>query len=129
MGRKFLITGTVFMLTGILFGAFGAHSLKSLVEVEKLATFETGIRYQFYMGLSFLIFGLKTVPDLNLKMIYRMWLIGGCLFSGSIYLLALQALIGLELKFLGPITPIGGLVLIIGWGMLLVQLIGVKKNN
>ena len=124
MDRKFVITGIILVFTGIILGAFGAHGLKKvLVDFpEKIASFETGVRYQMYAGFTFLVIGLNSDKfAFSLKTPFLLWVIGTIFFSFSIYFLALQPVLGVSLKFLGPITPIGGLLLILGWVILLIK--------
>jgi len=107
-----------FILGGftVILGAFGAHLLEKLLSAAQLASFETGLRYQFY-HVFFLIL-LSLVPRIEEKDKNKITLlisIGILLFSGSIYLLNLQDVLGLNLGFLGPITPIGGSLLIFAW--------------
>lgn len=124
MNNKTVITGALLCVIGIILGAFGAHGLKPILSVERLQSFETGVRYQIYAGFSLLILGLNADRfHFSLKWIIRFLLIGIVLFSGSIYGLALQEVFSVSLKFLGPITPIGGLLQIIGWILLIVKLI------
>jgi uncharacterized membrane protein YgdD (TMEM256/DUF423 family) len=122
--KNLLVIGSVLILLGIVLGAFGAHGLKNILQdyPEKLTSFETGVRYQMYMGFSFLILSFLS-DKLNVKLISKFWLIGTIFFSLSIYLLTITPILKLSLKFLGPITPIGGLLLIIGWFLLILQLI------
>ena len=127
MERKFIITGMVLILISVILGAFGAHSLKVLLEndadvLKKISSFETGVRYQMYSGLSFLIIGLnKEKFQFSVKPVFYFWLLGTIFFSVSIYFLTLQTILGVSLKFLGPSTPLGGLLLIIGWALLLLK--------
>ncbi len=124
MDRKFVITGIILLFTGIILGAFGAHGLKKvLIDFpEKIASFETGVRYQMYSGFTFLVIGLNSDKfTFSLKTPFLLWVIGTIFFSFSIYFLALQPVLGVSLKFLGPITPIGGLLLILGWVILLIK--------
>lgn len=114
-------------MLSIVLGAFGAHALKERLEPEQLASFETGVRYAMYHGLAFLVLGLSADRLPKLMWVFRLLFGGVILFSGSIFLLSLQSVLGVEMKFLGPITPIGGLLMIIGWGILLIQLISNKK--
>ena len=104
-------------------GAFGAHGLRRLVEPEQLVTFETAVRYQFYHTLALgVVAALYASPYVNvrrLRQVVGCWLAGLLLFSGSLYLLSLREVHGLPVAFLGPITPVGGLLLIAGWGLLL----------
>ena len=107
-----------FILGGftVILGAFGAHLLEKLLSVAQLASFETGLRYQFY-HVFFLIL-LSLIPRIEEKDKNKITLlisIGILLFSGSIYLLNLQDVLGLNLGFLGPVTPIGGSLLIFAW--------------
>ncbi|MFN5910299.1 MAG: DUF423 domain-containing protein [Bacteroidota bacterium] len=127
MNRSIVITATILLISGIVFGAFGAHSLKALLSPEKMSSFETGIKYQFYMGLGQLILGVNHDRfGISLKWVYRFNLIGVLFFSGSIYLLALEDVLSVNMSFLWPITPIGGLLLIIGWTLLLIGLLRKK---
>lgn len=106
----------------VAIGAFGAHGLKELVGPEELATFNTGVRYHFYHTLAMsLAFALATRADMRenrLRQARWAWGIGIGLFSGSLYLLTLEAHIGIPSAVLGPITPIGGLFFIVGWVLL-----------
>ena len=124
MRKKIVLTGVVLVLLSIVLGAFGAHKLKELIDVKDLQTFETGVKYQMYIGLSFLIIGfngdkIKTHLSLTVILIG----IGILLFSGSIYFLSLKLLIGDWVKYLGPVTPIGGLLMIIGWILIFIQIL------
>jgi uncharacterized membrane protein YgdD (TMEM256/DUF423 family) len=108
----------------VILGAFGAHSLKNLLSESQLATFETGVRYHYYH--TFAIFGVfllqQNRPIKRFKLITTLFLIGIILFSGSIYLLACKDILGIEnLKFLGPITPIGGTFFIAAWILLAIE--------
>jgi len=122
--KRYFIIGGILIALSIILGAFGAHALKQLLVnfPEKLVSFETGVRYQIYVGFSFLFLGLIE-SKINVKLIASFWLIGTIFFSLSIYLLALNPLFGINLGFLGPITPIGGLFLIIGWVILVLKFI------
>jgi len=108
--------GSVLFTLAIIFGAFGAHALKGIIDQQSLATFEVGVRYQFYQALGFLILGFsKDKLTFNLRPISMGMLIGLILFCGSIYAISLKELSPFSLSFLGPITPIGGLILILSW--------------
>jgi uncharacterized membrane protein YgdD (TMEM256/DUF423 family) len=115
-----LIFACLFGMLAIIFGAFGAHKLKKIMSPELLQSFETGVKYQIYHAIVLLILGL----NLEFKSSIETWIafcfiIGTILFSFSIYGLSLSAAKEKKLKFLGPITPIGGLFLVAGWGLLL----------
>ena len=116
MDRKIISIACVLGFLAIVLGAFGAHALKSVLNVEQLTTFETGVKYQMYHALFLLFVGTTTLLTEKAKrLIFIMITIGTCLFSFSIYLLATNSLTNFDYKFLGPITPIGGLLLIMGW--------------
>ncbi len=122
MHRNRTIWGTLFILCAIIAGAFGAHALKKYISTDSLQSFETGVRYLMYHGLALLFTGLIN-PQYIPKWAGISWITGSLLFSGSIFLLSLQQLFGIKLTFLGPVTPFGGLILIIGWIILLVSLL------
>ena len=110
---KFNFIGGVFALLAVVFGAFAAHSLKSQISEDSIKSFETGVRYMMYHGLAIIILSTLNIEGKNL--ILKFFLFGTILFSGSIFLLSTQLLTNLKLTFLGPVTPIGGSLLIIGW--------------
>lgn len=111
--RKFLVTGAVFGLLAVILGAFGAHGLKSVLAAETLTSFETGVRYQMYHAL--LLIGVANFSRLQSTMMYWFFLLGVVCFSGSIYLLSLDELAGLDFSSLALVTPLGGALLIVGW--------------
>lgn len=127
MEKKVIAAAAVLGLTAIILGAFGAHALKKVLTAEELVTFETGVRYQVYHALFLLFVGTTAlVTDKAKKTMFWLATTGVILFSGSIYLLATDRLMGIELKVLGPITPIGGFLLIMAWGVLFLNII--RKN-
>ena len=129
MNRTIALTGTIFLMISIILGAFGAHALKEVLKEEQLLSFETGVRYQMIHGLGLLIIGLNADRHgFKLQSVYRFLLLGVLLFSVSIYFLALQDVLGMKLRFLGPITPIGGLLMIVGWSVYGIQLLRSKNN-
>ncbi|MCY4781325.1 DUF423 domain-containing protein [Sphingobacterium sp. UT-1RO-CII-1] len=124
MNQTVLITAALFGITAILLGAFGAHAFKKLISEEKLQSFEVGVRYQMYAALSLLIIGyVGDFSMYSMRLSYYGISIGTFLFSTSIYLLSFGDFWKIRLRFLGPITPLGGLILIIGWISLLVSFI------
>lgn len=129
MNKNVVVTGASLIVLAIVLGAFGAHALKSALSMEQLISFETGVRYQMYHGITLLIIGLsiERIP-FKTKVFTGLIVAGIVLFSGSIYLLSLKTVIGLDLKFLGPVTPIGGVLLIIGWSLFIVKLLRAKSN-
>ena len=114
-----LIIGAVYGLLSVILGAFGAHALKKVLSVEKLQSFETGVKYQMYSALFLLIVGyILKFESPSEKWISILMIAGTFLFSMSIYFLRFSEVWNTNLKFLGPITPIGGLLMIISWAML-----------
>ena len=112
--------GALYGLLAVIFGAFGAHVLKKSFSEDQLKSFETGVKYQMYHAILLVVlsFNLNLETAIEKNMIYC-FIIGTFLFSFSIYGLTLSASKGRKLKALGPITPLGGLLLVIGWGLLL----------
>lgn len=119
MNNKLISIAALLAFLAVALGAFGAHTLNELLTTEKLNSFETGVRYQFYHSLALLIIGLNANKLNATAQIGKFMLIGIVFFSFSIYLLSLQELIGINLSILGPITPFGGLLLMISWLILI----------
>ena len=115
-----LIVGGIYGLLSIVLGAFGAHAFKKILSIERLESFEVGVRYQMYAALYLLIVGyiLKFETGQE-KWISLLMIFGTILFSFSLYFLSFQDYWGINLKALGPVTPIGGLLMIISWAMLI----------
>lgn len=115
--------------TAIVLGAFGAHTLKQYLNADQLTTFETGVKYQMYHAL-FLLFVATTqlVSDNVKKTICWLVTVGVVFFSGSIYLLSTVSISQINTKVLGPITPIGGLLMIVGWLLLFAKILGKKTE-
>lgn len=113
------LVGALLGLLAVIFGAFGAHLLKKTFTSDQLNSFETGVKYQMYHALLILMlsFNLNLETSLEISIIYCL-VIGTILFSFSIYGLCITASKGKKMKILGPITPLGGLFLVIGWGLL-----------
>ena len=120
MKKKIIVTASALGALAVIAGAFGAHELEGSISPKNLAIWHTAVEYQFYhagaLGL------LSTLTRYRIKIIqhaYYLFLAGIILFSGSLYLLACINLIDISwLPILGPITPIGGLLLIAGWVIL-----------
>lgn len=127
MNKKILITASIFGLLSVVFGAFGAHGLKALISVDSLQSFETGVRYQMYHALLLLFVGMASfISTKTKKVIFYLILTGILLFSGSIYGLATNELTNFDFKTIALITPIGGLLLILSWIILLISVIKSK---
>ncbi len=124
MNKTILATGLLFGMLAVVLGAFGAHALKKALTPEALNTFETGVKYQMYHALFLLVLSVITiVPENTKKVVFYLIVIGMILFSFSIYLLATNKLTGVDFRKIGFITPIGGTLLILGWGYLLFSLL------
>lgn len=119
MDKKILLAAAILGITAIILGAFGAHALKKLLTETQLQSFEVGVRYQMYHALFLLVIGAFTfLNEKERLVIFWLTIVGVLFFSGSIYLLATNGITNLKTKFLGPITPIGGLLLISVWSYL-----------
>lgn len=110
--------GAVLAALSVALGAFAAHGLESLVPADRIAFFETGVRYQFYHALAIILTGVisRHFAQGPLRVAKWSFLIGIICFSGSLYLLTVSEEFGLPAAVLGPITPFGGLAFLIGWG-------------
>ena len=127
MDKKIISTGAIFGMLAIILGAFGAHALKKVLSIEELTTFETGVKYQMYHALFLVFIGLASISQKVKKTIYFLVVIGVIFFSGSIYLLATNSLTPFDFKIIGFVTPIGGLLLISAWGVLLLNYFNKKS--
>ena len=128
MNKKVISTAAILGSIAIILGAFGAHALKKVLDVDQLATFETGVKYQMYHALFLLFVGTSEMISQKAKRgILYLVVIGVLFFSGSIYLLATNGLLNFDFKVIGFITPIGGLLLIMAWFYLFVDIL--KKKS
>ncbi len=123
-----LIVAALYGGLAIILGAFGAHALKKIFTQEHITSFETGVKYQMYHAIVLLIIGTQ-LPLVNSLEVVMVWLfiIGTLLFSFSIYGLCISSAKGNKIKILGPITPLGGLLLVAGWVCLLIYFISYGK--
>jgi uncharacterized membrane protein YgdD (TMEM256/DUF423 family) len=129
MERKLYILGVLLGLLAVILGAFGAHGLKEHLSPESILSYETGIRYQFYHAfLALIIANTSFFTSKTKNILFYMLLLGVFLFSGSIYLLSTSALTGVSFKSIAILTPIGGVFLIASWGLLLVNLLKMKRK-
>lgn len=129
MNRKIIAVAAFMGAVAIVLGAFGAHGLKEVLNESQLATFETGVKYQMYHALFLLFVGtMNLITETTKKTI--LWLVsaGVLFFSGSIYLLSTATVTGLSVKFLGPVTPLGGMLLIAAWLLLFAKILGKKAE-
>ncbi len=130
MNKNTLIKAGILGMIAVLGGAFGAHALKEILSPEHLVSFNTGIRYQMVHAVVLIclfLIGLKfEMKQFRIAAQLIFW--GVILFSGSIYILTLKNILGIEaLKFAGPITPLGGLLIITGWLFLVMGAMKLKK--
>jgi len=122
MNTDYIKTGAIFAGISVILGAFGAHTLKEQLAPEQLQVFETGVRYQFYHALAIILCGILA-EKFKLRPSVLLFSSGIVLFSFSLYLLSCRQLLGIESwTWLGPVTPLGGLLFIAGWGMMIVKI-------
>lgn len=123
MSQITLLIASILGGLAVVFGAFGAHALKILLSEEQLKSFETGVKYQLYHSIVLLIIGFNfNMETISEKYMVYSFITGIILFSFSIYGLVISSAKKKKLRFLGPITPLGGFFLIIGWGLLFVSI-------
>jgi uncharacterized membrane protein YgdD (TMEM256/DUF423 family) len=124
MSVNALLFGSFFGFLAIILGAFGAHLLKKKLSQDQLQSFETGVKYQMYHAIVLLLLGFNLNDTLSIdNYIVNAFIVGIVLFSFSIYGLVLSTYKERKLKFLGPITPLGGLFLAAGWLLLFYKFI------
>ncbi|MEO9501990.1 DUF423 domain-containing protein [Nonlabens ulvanivorans] len=130
MVKKLLIVGIIYALTAVVLGALGAHALEKYLTIDQLKSFETGVRYQMYHALALILLAsIPIISDKTKKVVFYLFASGVILFSISIYLLTTTSLWNIDFSFLGPVTPIGGLLLISGWIVLLWKIISNNSVN
>jgi uncharacterized membrane protein YgdD (TMEM256/DUF423 family) len=123
MDRAFALAGALSAFIAVAAGAFGAHALRARLAPDLLVVFETGARYQMYHALALLAvaWAANHWPGTPLRVAGWLFIGGTLLFSGSLYLLALTGV-----RWLGAVTPLGGLLFLAGWAALA---IGVAKGG
>jgi uncharacterized membrane protein YgdD (TMEM256/DUF423 family) len=115
----------IFGIIAVIFGAFGAHALKAQLNATALENWKTAVNYQFVHALALLL--LATLPTTRfIRLSAWFFTLGIVCFSGSLYLLSLKEILTINTAFVGPITPLGGLLFIIGWVFLFFS--AFKKN-
>lgn len=126
MDKKALVVGSIFGLLTVIIGAFGAHALKELLLAnDRLEVFETAVRYQYYHAVALLVIGILA------EKIHGPWIrratyllsVGVIIFSGSLYTLSIT-----NIGLFGAITPIGGLLMALGWVCLIMGIVNTKKE-
>ncbi len=122
MTKLLMVFACLSGLTGVVLGAFGAHGLKNRLSADSLHAWETAVEYQLFHSVALLIsclLALQWGDSGLLRWSGGAFALGMLLFSGSIYILSLTT----GLRWLGPVTPVGGLALIVGWALLLTAVI------
>jgi len=123
MEKTYIWTGSLFAGLAVVFGALGTHWLSENISQPDLLSFETGVRYQIFHALAILF--LASIPERFKGKLcnsaYYLFTFGTIFFSGSIYLLSTSDLTGINFSWLGPVTPIGGLLMILGWLMIFIS--------
>ena len=117
MKHKLIALSAVSGAISIILGAIAAHHLKNLLSESSLDAFDKGVKYQMFQSLFLVILGISCNSE-NHKVIKNVALLaftGMCLFSLSIYLLSTQVITNINFSWLGPITPLGGLAMIVSW--------------
>jgi len=129
MNKKLLITGSLLGIIAIILGAFAAHGLEKLVDEKAIKSFETGVRYQMYHAFFLLILGgTSFIKEKAKSYILILVSIGVIFFSFSIYALATNSLTTFDFKTIAFMTPIGGLLLILAWILLLINILKTKVD-
>lgn len=119
MNKTILLSAVFFGLTAVLLGAFGAHGLQDILPGEKIKTWETAVSYQMYHALLLLwVGGVNLIEPSHKKWVFYCLLTGIVLFSFSLYFLALDPVLGWDMKKIALLTPLGGGLLITGWVIL-----------
>lgn len=115
MERMFVMLAALFGFLGVALGAFGAHGLKDRLEPRLLEVFEVGVRYQMYHALALIAsaWAVQRFPGTLSTVSGWSFVIGILIFSGTLYLMAMTGI-----RWLGAITPIGGVAFLVGWGAL-----------
>jgi len=129
MNKKVLILGSFLGLLSVILGAFAAHGLEKLIDPESISSFQTGVRYQMYHAILLLYVGSSKLISQKKKMVLFYLLgLGVLFFSGSIYGLSTNSLSGFDFKSVAFITPVGGLLLVLSWLVLLLNFIKIKSD-
>ncbi|HET6244305.1 MAG: DUF423 domain-containing protein [Bacteroidetes bacterium] len=131
MPKSTIIIAGISAAISVILGAMGAHALKDILHPDLLNSFETGVQYQFYHSLALIGVASLQFNYQSKFFSFASWsfIIGIILFSGSIYLLTLRELLNMPgLRILGPVTPFGGISLILGWIFLTLSGFEIKKK-
>lgn len=131
MNYNYIALGGILAALSILFGALGAHWLQSHISLVDLQNFETAVRYQMYHAIALILLGIlyPVLYGSLIRIAFHAFWLGTLFFSGSIYLLSTAKLTGLYLAWLGPVTPIGGIMFILGWILLVAAALGKIRED
>ncbi|WP_189572831.1 DUF423 domain-containing protein [Marinobacter zhanjiangensis] len=114
--RPWLAAGALIAMLAVMAGAFGAHGLRGMVSERALEVFQTAVTYQIYHAIALVLVALLSATGLSRRLLGvagGFFLAGIILFSGSLYLLVLT-----DIRWVGPITPLGGVCFMVGWAVL-----------
>lgn len=129
--KRLVLMGSIMAALAVIIGAFGAHALKPLLNETQLQTYETGVKYHLIHSLALLLIA-TLYHQHKIKLFLSagvLMFIGIILFSFSLYLLSLRDVLGIQSwSFLGPITPLGGLSMIVGWILVFAGAIKIKND-
>lgn len=125
MAKNYLLVAAISGFLAVALGAFGAHGLKQKLSVDMLAVYQTGVQYHFYHTLA--LFGVALLmlhfpQSVSLRWSALLFCVGIIIFSGSLYVLAITGI-----RWLGAITPLGGVAFLVGWILLAVAVWGWKS--
>ena len=130
MNKKILITASVFGVISVLLGAFAAHGLEKVLDRDAIDSFQVGVRYQMYHAILLLFIGSTSyISQKSKRILFYVILSGIILFSGSVYGLATNDLSSFDFGQIAFLTPIGGLLLIISWIVLLMSFLKLKEDK
>ncbi len=129
MNKQIIVTASLLGMLAVITGAFGAHGLKAVLSTSQLEVWHTAVQYNFYHVFALLFLSTFKEPKGKLiKAAYYLFTFGILFFSGSLYLLSCRSILGWDwLIVMGPITPLGGLLFILGWLMIAIAAVGDKK--
>ncbi len=131
MTKKLLITGSILAALSVVLGAFAAHWLKANISITALTNFHTAVNYQMVHALAILVMAALPMRFHGklFRSAYYAFLTGIIFFSGSIYLLSTREITGWYWPWIGPVTPLGGLLLIVGWILLIFTASSVHEST
>jgi uncharacterized membrane protein YgdD (TMEM256/DUF423 family) len=131
MHSRWISTGSVFCLIAVATGAFGAHALKDMISEYQVSVWNKAVLYQFIHAIAICFIGLLSLQVSAPALDKAAWLFtaGIICFSGSLYILATKDVNGISAKWLGPVTPLGGMCFIAGWALVGIGKIKTKGEN